>query len=127
MLVSVHVSISCIFNHKFLQIMKRINILDSPDEQTKCICRFLSETTGEESSKFESAFDSFTSRIGAALSYIPSSIMKGHILLIRKQVIKYPLTESYDLEKVLNRHLQLYNKFVCIFFVLKCEDLKFDN
>lgn len=80
--------------------MRRINQLDSTKEQSKCVCQCLSELTGIESSQFETAFDYFTSKVRETVSYIPTSTMKGNILLIRTEINMYPLTESYDLEEV---------------------------
>lgn len=83
--------------------MRKVNKSDSPQQQTNCVCRFLSEITDIEASQFETAFDYFTCRVRAALSYTPSSTIKGHIFFIRTEVNIHPLTESYGLEKVKNQ------------------------
>lgn len=74
------------------------------EEQTKQICKMLSEITRIASQHLESLFSLKMAKIKAAHSYNPTYILNGPVLLFREVHQTYPLSEEYGLEKVMSCH-----------------------
>lgn len=71
------------------------------EEQTKQICRLLSEFTGIDSTNLETIFSLKKARIKASHIYNPTYILNGPVLFFRGERKTYPLSEEYGLEKVI--------------------------
>lgn len=76
------------------------------EEQTKQICRLLSELTGIGSTNLETLFSLQQARIKASHTYNPKYILNGPILFFRGVHKSYHLSEEYGLEKVIPNYFQ---------------------